>query len=198
MKYGLIFAQLDMDPGVEPEFNDWYDTEHIPERLAIPGFLTARRAERAAPRPRYIALYDLESLGVLEAEAYLCKQGDRRTPWTARMLRLTKSFSRRLYEQRVPGRDKVDAAHGWTVLRFLANADRAAAEQHVTALRGDGLAARLFEGREKAAGEWLVLVTAADEPTARHVEAASALGRVEIYGPYVSPARDGKLGCRTL
>ena len=35
---GLIFAQLDLPPELEDEFNDWYDHEHIPERLGLPGF----------------------------------------------------------------------------------------------------------------------------------------------------------------
>ena len=81
--FGLIFAQLDVPPEVEEEFNDWYDTEHFPERLGIPGFRTGRRAERRAA-PRYIALYDLDSLECLDADAYKSKTGVNRSPWTAR------------------------------------------------------------------------------------------------------------------
>jgi hypothetical protein len=201
---GLIFAQLDMDAGVEPEFNDWYDTEHIPERLAIPGFVTARRAERAAPAPRYIALYDLDSLAVLANDAYLGKQGDRRTPWTARMLRLTKTFARRLYEQVLPGRELVTAEHAWTVMRFVphAAADRATIGGYVTALREQSRAVRLYDGRDNAAGEWLVLATAADEACANDLATSSALGRpldrTEVYGPYVRKVNGKTFGCRTL
>lgn len=194
---GLIFAQLDMDVGFEPEFNDWYDTEHIPERLAIPGFLTGRRAERASPAPRYIALYDLDSLAVLANESYLSKQGDRRSPWTARMLRLTKRFDRRLYEQLVPGRETVVTAHPWTVMRFVPHSevDRATIEDHVAALKRG--ATRLYDGREKAAGEWLVLSTAPDE-TSAHELAGDLFGHVELYGPYARNVAGKVFACRTL
>jgi len=194
--FGLIFAQLDMEPSIEPEFNDWYDTEHIRERLAIPGFRTARRAERAAPTPRYIALYDLDSLAVLETAAYVDKQGDRRTPWTARMLRLTKKFDRRLYEQVVPGREEIGSGSS-TVMWFVPHEDasRSAMEGHVERLRKSGSAARLFDGR--TAAEHLVLVTT-DEPGAKTVAAQCTVGRCDVYGPYQAPVHAKKMAYRTL
>ena len=40
----------DVAYGVRPEFDDWHAHEHMPERLAIPGFLRGSRwvAERGA------------------------------------------------------------------------------------------------------------------------------------------------------
>jgi hypothetical protein len=35
---GLLAVWADVDPEVEAEFNEWYDKEHVPERLAVPGF----------------------------------------------------------------------------------------------------------------------------------------------------------------
>ena len=40
---GFLMAMMEPPPTIEEEFNDWYDTEHIPDRASIPGFETARR-----------------------------------------------------------------------------------------------------------------------------------------------------------
>ena len=67
---GLLVAFMD-PPDDEEAFNAWYDEEHVPLRLGVPGFLSARRYTAAeADGPRYLALYDLESLDVLRSPAY--------------------------------------------------------------------------------------------------------------------------------
>src|ERR1019366_3439141 len=43
MPGALLMVVVDVDPEHEEEFNRWYDKEHIPERLAMPGFRSARR-----------------------------------------------------------------------------------------------------------------------------------------------------------
>ncbi|MFZ1908245.1 MAG: hypothetical protein WAU52_04100 [Burkholderiales bacterium] len=40
---GLLAVWNDIAAEDEAEFNAWYDDEHIPERLGIPGILSARR-----------------------------------------------------------------------------------------------------------------------------------------------------------
>ena len=67
---GLLAAFMDPSPD-EEAFNAWYDEEHAPMRLTVPGFLTARRyAAAEADGPRYLALYDLESIDVLRSADY--------------------------------------------------------------------------------------------------------------------------------
>ena len=34
---------MDVDPADEEEFHRWYNQQHIPERLEIPGYVSARR-----------------------------------------------------------------------------------------------------------------------------------------------------------
>ena len=49
---GLFLVYTDLiDPKYEEEFNAWYNTEHLPELLTLPGFLDAARyvATRGAP-----------------------------------------------------------------------------------------------------------------------------------------------------
>jgi hypothetical protein len=67
---GLLLVMIDIDPEHEAEFDAWYEKEHLPERLACPGFLTGRRYVAVEGGPKYLALYDLESPDVLESEAY--------------------------------------------------------------------------------------------------------------------------------
>ena len=56
----------DLAPGGEPEFVQWHNLEHIPERVGIEGFLRGRRYEAAGDVPRYFVLYETENLGVLD------------------------------------------------------------------------------------------------------------------------------------
>ena len=67
---GLLLALMDIDPAHEADFNRVYDTEHVPERLAIPGFQSAKRFHALEGSPSYQAVYDLDSTHVLEGAAY--------------------------------------------------------------------------------------------------------------------------------
>ena len=48
---GMLLTSMDVDAADEAEFNRWYDREHLEERVAIDGFLEARRyiAHQAQP-----------------------------------------------------------------------------------------------------------------------------------------------------
>jgi hypothetical protein len=58
---------------MEEEFNAWYDNEHLPERLSIPGFRSARRwvADCKPGEGKYLATYELDSPAVLSSREYL-------------------------------------------------------------------------------------------------------------------------------
>jgi hypothetical protein len=67
---GLLVAMMN-PPADEDAFNSWYDEEHVPLRLGVPGFLSARRYRAAeTDGPQYLALYDLASVDVLKGDAY--------------------------------------------------------------------------------------------------------------------------------
>jgi hypothetical protein len=71
---GLLAAFMNPPADAEREFNAWYDDEHVPNRQAVPGFLSATRYKATSDEgegPRYLALYDLASLDVLQSPAYL-------------------------------------------------------------------------------------------------------------------------------
>jgi hypothetical protein len=85
----LMMVRIGVAPKeIETEWNRWYDCEHIPKRLKIPGFISARRYKaveneynilirtgppdeiQECPR-RYITFYELSHLDVLSSQPYL-------------------------------------------------------------------------------------------------------------------------------
>jgi hypothetical protein len=89
---------------MEEEFNAWYDSEHVPERLSIQGFRSARRwvAGAAPGEGKYLATYELDSPGVLMTPEYLARF-EGATPWTRRCLEKAVVFRRWACEQTAPG-----------------------------------------------------------------------------------------------
>ena len=59
---GIYLVYSDVDPVQEEEFNAWYNTEHIPELLEVPGVLDAARYEAVKGGPKYLAAYELENI----------------------------------------------------------------------------------------------------------------------------------------
>ena len=68
---GLLAVWNDITAADEAEFNAWYEEEHFPERLGVPGILTARRYRDSSAPLRYAAMYETVSLAVLTSAAYL-------------------------------------------------------------------------------------------------------------------------------
>jgi hypothetical protein len=57
--------------GDEDELRDWYDEEHTPALMAIPGWLRVRRYERLeGPGTTFLAVHELDSEKVLESPPY--------------------------------------------------------------------------------------------------------------------------------
>jgi hypothetical protein len=67
---GMLLTSMDIDPSDEAEFNRWYDREHLEERVAIEGFLEARRYIAHQGAPKYLSLYSTATFEVLESAAY--------------------------------------------------------------------------------------------------------------------------------
>src|SRR3954468_19991770 len=67
---GMLLTSMNVDSADEAEFNRWYDREHLEERVAIPGFLEARRYVAHEDNPKYLSLYSTETFEVLDSPAY--------------------------------------------------------------------------------------------------------------------------------
>ena len=79
----LLMVWADVPGDKEAEFNRWYNEEHVAERLAVPGFLSAARYEAVKGGPKHLACYELENAAVLESPAYK-KVHTNPTEWTRR------------------------------------------------------------------------------------------------------------------
>jgi hypothetical protein len=101
---GLLLTITEPPAAMEEEFNAWYDTEHLAERLAIPGFRSALRWVMDCPpgQGKYLATYELDSLAVLNSPEYL-KYFNNQSPWSRRCLGKTVVFRRWACEQVDPG-----------------------------------------------------------------------------------------------
>lgn len=65
-----LFVMNDIDSVVESEFNEWYQTEHVRQRMQIPGFLSARRYRALGDSQAYMALYSCTEAAVLDQAQY--------------------------------------------------------------------------------------------------------------------------------
>src|SRR3954453_6160855 len=67
---GMLLTSMDIDPSDEADFNRWYDREHLEERVAIHGFLEARRYVAHKGSPKYLCLYSTARFDVLDSPPY--------------------------------------------------------------------------------------------------------------------------------
>ena len=66
-----LFVWTDVDSTYEDDFNEWYDREHMEERVAIEGFRWARRYRSiSATARRYLALYRTENIKTFSTTSY--------------------------------------------------------------------------------------------------------------------------------
>lgn len=81
----MLINFMNVDPEGEDDFNRWYDKEHLAERVAIPGFLEARRYIAESAPQRYLGVYTTETFEVLQSPAYEERLANP-TPWSKRNL----------------------------------------------------------------------------------------------------------------
>jgi len=90
---GMLCTRMDVDPADAAEFNRWLDKEHMEERVRIPGFLDARRYTAIRGTPRYLNLYETESLKVFDSPDYRQRLANQ-TQWSIKMMAKFKNFHR--------------------------------------------------------------------------------------------------------
>ena len=88
---GALVKWHDVAAADQGDFNAWHTHEHIPERVAVPGFLRGRRYRAIEGGPEFAILYETEDVAVLNSPPYL-ERLNNPTPWTqanSRRLSLT-------------------------------------------------------------------------------------------------------------
>jgi hypothetical protein len=155
MAKGTLIAAMNMAHAAEDEFHDWYDTEHLPERQRVPGFLVCQRWIGAHDHKVSLATYDLEHLAVLKSPAYLAIGGENLSPWSKRVTARVERLMRFEGEQTLPGDQLPPDGAGGLLLNAMNIAPEVEAEfnerydtEHIPALSAvpGVLAARRFRG----------------------------------------------------
>ena len=91
----LYTVRMDVNPEREKHFNEWYNNEHIPALLKVPGVIGAYRYISLQDAPKYIAIYELSNPDVRTSEAW--KKAVEMTPKPKDVT--TQNVTRNLYER---------------------------------------------------------------------------------------------------
>jgi hypothetical protein len=181
---GMLLTSMDVDPAFEGDFNRWYDREHLEERVAIPGFLEARRYVAHKGSPKYLCLYSTETFEVLDSPRYRTALANP-TAWSKTTMARFKNMIRAVARITVSRGNGRGAALGVVRLRPASeNKDglRAALQgEFDPSARGGVISTHLIESNptlskpigddagssSPGAGDWFVLIDGT------HVEAVS-------------------------
>jgi hypothetical protein len=92
---GLLCVMNDIAPACDRrDYEAWYQQDHVPDRLGIPGFLSARRYRRLnGPRAEFLTFYETATPQVLCSAPYLKRLAEP-TDWTARIMAHFRTMSR--------------------------------------------------------------------------------------------------------
>jgi hypothetical protein len=125
MAKGILIAAMNIGNAADDEFHDWYDTEHLPERVRVPGFLLCQRWMGTQDKRVSIATYDLENVGVLAGPAYSAIGGANLSPWSKRVTGQVERLMRFEGDQILPG-DQLPPDNAGGLLLNSMNCDAAA------------------------------------------------------------------------
>jgi len=133
---GLLMTFTEVPADLEADFNEWYNREHLDERINIPGFRRARRYQAIDAAIKYLGTYEALSADDIASPAYLDVLKEQ-TAWSRRIM---PQFSK---WHRMACRVVADHTHGMgaalTLLRLFP--DPAQTDALAAWLAGDGLAA---------------------------------------------------------
>jgi hypothetical protein len=182
---GMLLTSMDIDPSDDVDFNRWYDREHLEERVAIPGFLEARRYVAHQGSPKYLCLYSTETFDVLDSPAYRAKLANQ-TDWSRKTMARFKNMIRAVARITISRGQGRGAALGIVRLRPAAGGEdklRTALQQKLNPEKSDGIISMHLIENDPAlskpltdepaspnlgSGDWFVLIDGT------HVNAISA------------------------
>ena len=115
----VLIVMMEVDEADDAVFNKWYNEEHLPERMSIPGYISARRfmldpADASANGVlRYLCIWELENDSPLQSQLYK-DQNARPTPTKEAAGAVVKQRARGLYRQIFPASGGFDDRAGYT------------------------------------------------------------------------------------
>jgi hypothetical protein len=111
---GILAIWNDVRPGQEAAFDAWFQSEHLLERLGVPGFKFVRRHEALLGAPRYFNFYIVDNPDVLTSKPYL-ERLDNPTPMTKKIMSEAFINMNRTVCHRAPRRGHFSGAFAVTV-----------------------------------------------------------------------------------
>ena len=90
---GMLIVFCEVKPRDERDLNEWYNREHIDERVNLPGFHRARRYVAVRGAPKYLATYECDTVDDLATTGYLHLLANQ-TEWSRSVMARFTRFTR--------------------------------------------------------------------------------------------------------
>ena len=119
MANGVLIAAMRIANVAADEFHDWYDTEHLPERQRVPGFLVCQRWIGVDDPRVSMATYDLSDVAVMQSPGYKAIGGENLSPWSKRVTAKVQRIMRYEGEQILPGDELPPAKAGGLLINAM-------------------------------------------------------------------------------
>jgi len=120
----MLMTFTEVAPEHDADFGEWYNREHLDERINLPGFRRARRYQAVRAPIRYLSTYEALRIDDIASPRYLelLKQ---QTAWSQRVIKRFTQW------HRISGRVMLDVTHGvgacLALVRLPVRAEHAAA-----------------------------------------------------------------------
>ncbi len=90
----ILVVSVEVDEADVDELNRWYDEEHGPERLALPGFISMRRFRSSDGSPKFLTVYELETPDAATSPEYMSKP---QSAWMREVMAKWKRWDRNVW-----------------------------------------------------------------------------------------------------
>jgi hypothetical protein len=92
----VMAVSMSVPPQVEPELAEYYEQEHYPLLLAVPGWRRARRyVLTSGTAPKYLSLHEIDSTAAFDEPGYKAATS---TPWRNRIVEQAIGREKRVFE----------------------------------------------------------------------------------------------------
>lgn len=92
---GALVIWHDIAAGCESDYNEWHSKEHMLERVGVEGFRRGHRYQARSGSPKFLNLYEVETLATLTSQPYL-ERLNHPTPWSRKAMGYVRNNNRTL------------------------------------------------------------------------------------------------------
>jgi hypothetical protein len=173
---GAVAIWHDIEPEGLPEFYAWHGEEHMPERVAIPGFVRGRRFQAIEADRGFFNIYETDRFSAVTGPDYQARL-DAPTPRTLSAVRHFRKVARSLCRVET----QIGAGQGGVMATLRYDVERGREEAHVAEMASKVLPALAAEP-----GIASVRLLVADPGASGYVNAEQrARGAANLIPPFV-------------